>query len=146
MVAPVAQSPSLIPPNSQIPFTVTKNGQLTTTSLQLLQQYFKSINGAVPLISCNAANTGNVYTLTPLNISPALPNYFSFQSFGFVAPATSTGLVTATVVPQTGSLATLPVYKNHGAAQATTNDITINLFYVAFYVDTLNSGNGGFVI
>jgi hypothetical protein len=97
-------------------------------------------------VPCNCTNTGNVYKWTPLNISPSVSNYYSYWSFPFVASATSTGAVTATVVPQTGTLATLPVYKTNGSAQASSGDITIGLFYVAYFVDYLNSGNGGFVI
>lgn len=148
MAAPAAaaQIPSIIPPNSRIPWVDPKTGVLTNTALQIMQQIFKTLNGALPTIPCISTNANNVYTLTPFNVSPNIANYYDYQPFSFVASATSTGLVTATVVPLTGSLATLPVYKNHGAAQATTNDIIINLFYVAYYVDTLNSGNGGFVI
>lgn len=146
MVAPASQSHPIIPPNTRVAFVSPQTGVLTNTGLQLLQQTYLVTNGLLPTIPCEAANTGNVYTLTPLLTSPKLLGYFSFQAFAWVAPATSTGLVTANVVPTTGTLPTLPVYINHGATQATSADITINLFYVMYYVDTLNSGNGGFVI
>lgn len=121
-------------------------GQLSSTGLQMLQQMFSAIQGLTPTITCDVVSSSNVYTLTPVNISPNVPNYFDYWSFAFVADATSTGLVTATVVPRTGALPTLPVYKTNGSAQATTNDITLGLFYVLYFVDSLNSGNGGFCL
>lgn len=144
----------IISPNPRIPLVTlqqdpqggTQGGQLSSTGLQILQQMFTALNGLTPTIPCNATFNTNVYTLTPADISPNVPNYYDYWSFAFVAPATSTGLVTATVVPNTGSLPTLKVYKTHGSAQATTNDITVNLFYVVYFVDSLDSGNGGLVI
>ena len=144
-VAAAAVTPNIIPPNTSLPLT-SQQGVLTTTGLQMLQQIQQAIKGLTPTVSCNCSNVSNVYTLTPLNIAPNVSNYYSYWGFAFVASATSTGLITATIVPNTGTLPTLPVYKTNGSAQATTNDITINLFYLLYYVDSLNSGNGGFVI
>lgn len=147
MVAATAMTPSLTPPNSRMAFVDSKTGLLTpTTGMQILTQHHQALNGLTPTISCTCTNVGNVYTLTPFNVSPLLSNYYSYWSFAFVAPATSTGTVTATVVPPTGTLPTLPVLKTHGSAAAGTSDFTINLFYVMYYVDTLNSGNGAFVV
>lgn len=140
-----AMTPSATPPNPTIDFT-DKKGVLTSTGLSIMQKIRQSINGLTPTISCTCTNVGNVYTLTPFPIAPQLLNYYSYWSFAFVAPATSTGAVTATIIPTTGALATLPVLKTHGSAPASTSDLTINLFYVMYYVDTLNSGNGAFVI
>lgn len=146
MTIPATATPNpIIPPNARVPF-VDNKGNLTTTSLQLLQRFFTAINGLAPTFACDATAASNVYTLTPIGVSPSLPGYFDYWSFAFVAPATSTGLVTATVVPNTGALPTIPVYKTNGSAQATTGDITSGLFYVLYYVDTLNSGNGGLVL
>lgn len=136
---------SILPPNAVLPL-VDKHGMLTTNGLQMLQQMFNTINGLTPTIACTAANTLNKYTLTPANIAPNFGGYTDFTSFAFVAPSTSTGVVTATVVPNTGSAATLKVFKTNGSAQASSNDITINLFYLLFYVDSLDSGNGGLVL
>lgn len=143
MVAAKAVTGSNTPPNSRIEFT-DKNGVLTSTGLSILQAMHQTINGLTPTISCNCANVGNVYTLTPLSISPKVLGYFSFMSFAFVASATSTGLITATVAPATGTLPTIPVYKSTG--QATTNDLLIGTFYVLYYVDTYNTNAGGFAL
>lgn len=132
-------------PNPRLPLVDAK-GNMTTPTLQLLQSIVVLINGLTTTISCAATNVGNVYTLTPFNISPKFGGYLDYQGFAFVAPATSAGLVTATVVPPLGALATIKVFKTHGSAQATTNDIIINLFYVVYYVDSLDSGAGGLVI
>lgn len=149
MVSAAAMRPSLTPPNPRIQLVETskdKAGMLTSTGLSIMQQHHKTINGLTPVISCTCVNVGNVYTLTPFNVSPDVLNYYSYFGFAFVASATSTGTVSATVVPTTGSLPTLPVLKSHGAAAAGANDLTVNLFYIFYYVDTLNSGNGAFVV
>lgn len=146
MVAPAAQATSILPPNAQIPFINPQNGLLTNPALQVLQQIQTLINGLTPPIGCTATFASNKYTLTPLSIAPNVPSYLFSQAFMFVAPASSTGLVTATVVPAKGVLATLKVFKTNGSAQATAGDITINLFYLLYYVDSLDSGNGGFVL
>lgn len=149
MVASTAMTPSMTPPNTRSRF-VNQQGILSSDiGMQVLTQHHKAINGLTPTISCTCANVGNVYTLTPFPISPNLANYFSYWSFAFVASATSTGAATATVVPTTanvntiGVLPTLPMLATHGSSNAT---LTINLFYVMYYVDTLNSGNGAFVV
>jgi hypothetical protein len=49
-------------------------------------------------------------------------------------------------VTANGALATLNVYKTNGGAQATTNDVTSGRQYWLTYVDSLNSGAGGFVL
>lgn len=141
-----AVTKSLSPPNVSIQFVEKDTGVLSNTGQSLLQGYFKSINGLTPTVSCNCTNVGNVYTLTPLNISPIVLNYYSYCGFAFVASGTSTGATTATIVPNTGSLPTLPILKNHGAAPAAGGDLTTGLFYVMRYVDSLNGGNGAFVL
>lgn len=146
MVAPAAMTPSITPPNPRIAFVDTKSGLLTAnTGMQILTQHHQALNGLTPTISCTCTTVGNVYTLTPFPVSPNVANYFSYWGFAFVAPATSTGTVTATVTPNTGMLPILPVYIAHGATPAGNTDLTINLFYILYYVDTLNGGNGGFV-
>lgn len=153
MVAPSAMSPGIIPPNPRFPFVDPKTGLLEANGgLQLATQVFQTINGLSPTVSCTCTNVGNVYTLTPFPISPIVANYYSYWSFAFVASASSTGPITATVVPssqskQTGVLPTLAVLKTHGSGGAGNGDLTIHLFYVLHYVDTLGSGgNGAFVL
>ena len=75
-------------------------------------------------------------------VNSQIGQYFDYMMFSFTSPITSTGLVTAAVTP----LSTIPVYKNNGASQATTSDMTQNLHYILTFVDTLNSGAGGFVL
>lgn len=136
---------SLLPPRTRVP-VVDKDGVLLAATQQMLQGYFKLINGLTPTVPCTATNVSNVYTLTPFSISPQFTGYMDYWSFAFVSPFTSTGLVTATIKPDTGALPTLKVFKTNGSAQATTGDITINLFYILYFVDTLDSGTGGFVL
>lgn len=144
MVAASAMTPPLVPPNTRM--TWTDKGVLTSTAFSIMQQYYQSINGLTPTVPCTCVSTTNLCTLTPFNVSPQLKNYFSYWSFAFVADRTSTGVLTATITPLTGTLPTLKIMKANGATQATTGDIVINLFYILYYVDTLDGGNGAFVL
>jgi hypothetical protein len=142
----VAPAQNILTPAARLPFVDPKTGMLTIPALQLLQQHAQALTGGVPSIPSTATHASNVFTLTPYSNSPQFANYFDFQPWHFMAPATSTGLVTATVVPLTGVLPTLPVYKNNGGTQANSGDIVANRIYTAMYHSGLNSGNGGFVL
>lgn len=132
-------------PNSVFPFVDVKTGLLSEHGNQLLSAWYNFIVGMNRVTPCNASGT-NVITLAPLTASPLIEKYTDFEIYGFTAAATSTGTVTATVTPKSGTLATLKVYKTDGAAQATTGDIVSGSFYWLVYVDSLDSGAGGFVL
>lgn len=132
-------------PNGVFPFIDKDTGCLAEHGLQLLTQYYNFIVGMNRLTPCNASGT-NVVSLTPLNVFPLIEKYVDYEVFTFVAANTSSGLVTMTVVPKSGTLATLKAYKTNGSAQATTNDIVAGSLYLAIYVDSLDSGAGAFVI
>lgn len=127
------------------PFVDKETGNLSDHGLQLLNQWYNFIVGMNRLTPCNASGT-NVVTLTPLAASPLISGYADYEVYSFVAAATSTGNVTMTVVPANGVLATLKAFKTNGAAQATTGDVVLGSHYTATFVDSLDSGNGGFVI
>ncbi len=131
--------------NSLVQFVDPKTGVLSEHGNQLLSAWYNFIVGMNRVTPCNAAGT-NVITLTPLDAAPLIEKYTDFEIYGFTAANTSTGAVTATVVPKKGTLATLKVYKTDGAAQATTNDIVAGSFYWLVYVDSLDTGAGGFVL
>lgn len=144
-----AVSKGLTPPNASIPPVNPKDGSWTTAGLSLIQQMFNVTNGLTPTVTCNATFAANVYTLTPVAPAPLVPGYVSYWSFAFVAPADSTGLISATVMPNTGGLATLAVYKDNGATQADSGDILAGSFYILYYVDTMGptgSTYSGFVL
>lgn len=121
-------------------------GILSSSGMNMMQLIFNTINGLTPTIPCTAAYDTNLYVLTPFTVSPQFADYYDHASYAFVAPSNSTGLVTATIVPRTGAAATLKVYKTNGSAQATSGDIVANLFYLLYYVSTLDGGNGGLVL
>jgi phage terminase large subunit-like protein len=132
-------------PNSVFPFIDPKTGLLSEHGNQLLSAWYNFILGMNRVTPCNATGT-NVITLTPLDAAPLIEKYTDFEIYGFTAANTTSGTVTATVVPKKGTLATLKVYKTDGAAQATTNDIVSGSFYWLVYVDSLDGGAGGFVL
>lgn len=133
-------------PSSRVPFVDTNNGTLIPSNgLSILADIINYINGSCRMIPCEETGT-NVLALRMLSVSPLIRQYNDYDVYSFVAAATSTGPVTAFVVTPQAKLATLNVYKNNGAAQATTNDVLINLQYQLTYVDSLNNGAGGFVL
>jgi len=121
------------------------SGKLTQNGIQTLQQFVLFLNGMNRIIPCNASGV-NVITLTMLQTSPQIQQYNDFDTFRAVAASTTTGAVTALVVTPSGALATLNVYKTNGSAAAGAGDITAGLLYDFTYVDSLNSGAGGFVL
>lgn len=152
MTIPVdKQGKSVSPPMARMPFVERREGDshslvLTNQALGMLKDMTNLLNGMTPLIPCNEEFAANTYTLTPTNIAPAFYDYADFLAFAFVATDTSTGNISATVVPSTGSVATLKVYKANGATRAAAGDIVSGSFYILYYVDSLDTGTGGFVI
>lgn len=137
--------PQLQNPSLQSAFTDPQTGNLTQNGYTTLQGVSGFVNGMARIIPCNVAGT-NVITLTIPSLTLLVQKYADYDTFRAVAAATSTGPVTALVATQTGSLSTLNVYKANGATQATTGDIVSGLLYDFTYVDSLNSGAGGFVL
>lgn len=109
------------------------------------------VNGGGRIFACSASGT-NVITLTPNGhgdedgVSPLLEGYKFGDAFLFWAENTTTGSVTATVVPKNGTLDTLKVYRVDGASQAGSGHIVQNSVYVFWYAPHLDSNAGGFVL
>lgn len=144
-IATAAIGTPISKPNGLFPVIDIKTGCLTEHGLQLISQMHGFIVGMNRITPCNASGT-NVITLTPLDASPLIEKYVDYEVFSFVAANNSTAAVTMTVAPRDGSLATLKAYKTNGSAQAGNGDIVAGLHYEATYVDSLDSGAGGFVI
>lgn len=132
-------------PDGGITIVDQATGQYDMRFLQMLFAWHNFIVGMNRSTPCNASGT-NVITLTPLTAHPLIEKYVAFEQYGFVAANTSTGAVTATVVPKKGTLSTLKVYKTDGAAQAGSGDVVAGSFYWAVYVDSLDAGAGGLVL
>lgn len=132
-------------PNDQSAFVDLQTGALSTHGQQLLTQWRDFIVSMCRIIPCNATGA-NLITLTPLTASPLIEKYVDHETFRFVAAASSTGAVTATVVPRKGTLATVKVYIDGGATQAGNGDILQGRLFDAIYNDALDSGAGGFVL
>jgi len=143
-----SQPPPIVAVNTGLPFTTDANndrGFLTGNAQIALQQFHDFVVSMNRLIPCNASMASNVITLTMLPSQPIVTQYASYDGFAFVAPATSTGPVSALVVTENGALGTLNVYRNTGT-QGGANDIVQNALYRFYFNDALNSGAGGFVI
>lgn len=139
-----AQVPSLLQPAQRIAFT-DDGGILTNNGWAVVAGVYNFVNGTNRIIPCNATGT-NVITLTMLSVQPLVQGYYDFDTYRAVAANTTTGTVTALVTTNSGSLATIKVFKSNGATQATTGDIVSGLLYDFTYVDSLDGGNGGFVL
>lgn len=124
--------------------------QLSNTGRLALQQAHDYVVNMCRTFPANASTASNVITLTLLAVQPTLIQYADFDSFGFVADASTTGNITSLVVTDVNGnetpLATLNVYKNNGGTQAGSGDITAGRQYFLTYVDSLNSNAGGFVL
>src|SRR5450631_4030041 len=105
-IATAAKGTPLSKPNGVFPFVDIKTGVLTEGGLKLLSQYYNFMVGMNRITPCDASGT-NVITLTPLDASPLIEKYVDYEIYSFVAANTSTGLITMTVVPADGTLATL---------------------------------------
>lgn len=140
-----AQIPAIQQATRSVPF-VDGSGNLTISGKQAMDALFNFVNGCSRFIPCNASTTTNVITLTMLATSPLVKQYSDFDTYQFVADATSTGNLSALVVTPQGSLTTLNVYKTNGSTRAGSGDVTSGLQYQLTYTDSLNSGNGGFVL
>lgn len=143
-ISATATGTPIAKPSAALRF-VDENGMLTPHGAQLLTQWREFIVGMNRIIPCNASGT-NTITLTPLDSGPLIEKYVDFEVFGFTAAATSTGDVSATVVPRTGTLSTLKAFKNAGATRATAGDLVSGSFYWLVYVDSLDTGAGAFVL
>lgn len=132
-------------PNSQLPFVDINTGSLTEHGTQLLSAWYNFIVGMNRITPCNASGT-NVIALTPLDASPLISGYVDYEIYSFVAANTSSGTVTMTVVPRSGTLSTLKAYKTSGAAQAGSGDIVAGSLYLAIYNAALDTAAGGFII
>lgn len=143
-ITAAATGTPLSKPDASLRF-VDEEGKLTQHAVQLLSQWRDFIVGTNRVIPCNASGT-NTLTVTPLDSGPLIEKYVDFEMFGFVAENSSSGAVTATVVPRKGALATLKVYASDGAVQATSGDIIAGSFYWLVYCDHLDTAAGGFVL
>lgn len=96
---------------------------------------------ALGIVPCTATGT-NTLALTPTANTPTIAAYANYLIFGFVAPNTNTGAVTANV----SGVAALNVYKDTptGPAALTGNEIEAGNYILLIYDAALNSGAGGF--
>ena len=139
-----AQPTPLATLNANVP-VMTGQGRPSVELLRQQSQLVDYVQGMGRIIPCVATGT-NVITLTPNDASPSLEGYIFGDVFAFWAAETSTGSVTMTVVPKTGTLSTLKAYITNGSAQAGSGNVVQNLFYLACYVPILDSSAGGFVL
>lgn len=157
MTNPAAYRPRPLPPlDANQPICDPQTGLPTPQFILAYEAFRKRFNGSNRLIPCAASTASNVITLTPNDATPLLEGvqdttvsiegYRNYDVFTFEADATTDGSVTATVVPNTGSLNTIKVYINDGATQAGSGDIVDGSLYMLIFLDSLDSAAGGFVV
>lgn len=108
--------------------------------LSILDQMFNDA-GALSATQCAASGT-NTITLTPNSFTPPISAYANLQTFGFTAQNNSSGAVTL----QVSALGFLPVYIPGGTRQAASADINAGTYYQIVFLQSLNSGGGGFIV
>jgi hypothetical protein len=150
---PTAAKPTPIDlPNVNVPVVDPKTGLLTQAEIIRQQRLRNYVVGGGRIVPCLCVSSSNVLTLTPNGhgdedgIGPLIEGYRFGDMYLFVADASSTGSVTGTVVPKSGSLSTLKFYINGGASQAGNTDITAGRVYIGVYVYSLDSNAGGIVV
>jgi len=141
-----AKATPLPKPDGLAQFIEPQSGSLTSHGLQLLAAFRDYVNAGNRVIPCSASTASNVITLTPNDATPFLEKYIDHEVFVFVADATSTGAVTMTVVPKTGTLSTLKAYVSGGSTQANAGDLVSGRLYLAIFNSALDSSAGGFVL
>jgi hypothetical protein len=138
--------PSPIPDaNAVMPFVNPQTGALTEYGLQLLQSWRGNMLGAARVIVCDATGT-NFVTLTPASPRPLIESYIDHDIFVFKATGSSTGVVTGTVVPDDGVLATVKFYSNDGSTQANNGSLVAGNIYLGVFDAGADSGAGGIII
>lgn len=146
MTIPASAQPTpIVSPNSGLQFT-DERGNLTNNARIALQQMHDYVVNMSRIIPCNVVTTANTIALTLLPVQPQLNQYSDYETFAFVADATSDGNLSANVTTANGTLTTLKVFKSNGATRAGSGDITSGLQYFLTYVDSLDTSAGGFVI
>ncbi len=149
---PDAARPSPVKPiDAKVSQIDQKTGLPSVNALGQQEGLRSYINGAGRIIPCSASTSTNVVTLTPNDASPLLEKYVFGDVFVFWADATTTGSVTAEVVANPGQagsapLAELKVYLDANGPQAGSGGVVSGALYQAFYVPTLDSNAGGFVL
>ena len=144
MTIPSAFRPTPIPEiDGNVPIVDPQTGLPTMQFLQAYDRLRTYVNGGNRIIPCSASTASNVITLTPNDASPLIEGYMDYDVFIFEADATSDGDVTATVVPKTGTLATLDVFDDV-STQTTTGGIVDGDIYAFIFADALDGGAGGF--
>lgn len=142
----------IVSPNQKVAFVDSTNGHLTSVGRQQLAQVRDFLTGTSRRIPVSVTGSANALVLNLTPGGPLVQGYFDFDTYAGVAATTSTGAVTALVrLPSatsggTQDLATLKVFKQNGAAQASTGDLTAGLQYEFTFADNLDGGNGGFVL
>lgn len=132
-------------PQQKYQFIDLDTGFLTSYGLQTLEQMWRQIAASFGPVPCEATNTVNFYTLTPILQKEGGRSYGNYMSWIFMSPFTSTGAVTMNIMGD-AALDTIKVYIDGGATQAGLNDIRINRLYTVFYNSALDGGVGGFVL
>ena len=117
--------------------TLTQGNQ----PLSLLDTQFAAL-GALVHIPCTAVGQ-NAVTLTTAVNTPTITAYTNLSPvFMWVQAQTSSGAVTIAL----SGLGAITAYRNNGQTAIGSGDLVAGSAYQAFYLSTLNSGNGGWVV
>lgn len=128
-------------PRNNIQFIDLRTGYLSAAGHELLQQYWRQVAAGFTVTPCTATGT-NAVILTPTLHQEGGTGLTDYMGFAFELPATLSDVMTIT-------LASHPVrkaYTSLGRAQATTGDGEAGDFFIAWFVQSLDSGAGGFCL
>lgn len=141
---------SPLPPLKKMHVAEKGSGQATELFNSQQQSLWSWVSRGIPTMPSDVSGTANALILTP-NLTPnnTIPNYLDYMPFAFEATATSTGPVTIDVTGGGSTLGAKPLYLLSAAGVVTpagANTLRIGNFYIAYYVQSLNGGDGGFIL
>lgn len=133
-------------PKEAFKFINLDTGRLTPYGVQTLEQIWNQIAAGPGIVSCEAVTTGNVIALRARMHKEGARSYGQHFAWAFTADVTTSAAVTAFVTDGTDPLATIKVYKDHGATQAGNGDIIAANTYLLIYDGSLDTNAGGLVL
>lgn len=128
-------------PRNNVQVVDTETGFLTGAGLELISQLWRQVAAGFTVTACQATGADAV-TLTPIMHEEGGSALTDYMPFAFELPTSLAGPMTLRV----GENAFYKAYTDFGQVQATTPNFVAGDFLVAYFVSSLDTGAGGWVL
>lgn len=128
-------------PRNNVQFVDLRTGFLTAAGHELLQQIWRQVAAGFTLTPCTAEGTNDI-TLTPILHAEGGRTVADYMPFAFEMPSDLSGDMQLRIVSGDYRKA----YTDFGQTQATTGNFLTGDFLIAFFVQSLDSAVGGYVL